>query len=242
MASCDVQTLITDGKCFSGACLTPDQQRIALLQLLCQISEAGGGGGGGVTSAIAGDGISVDQATGAVTITNTGVLSLLAGAGISVDQATGTVTIANTGVTSIIAGSGISVDAATGDVTVTNTGPSASSTTTFTNKRITQRVATLTDAATVTPDVDSFDGGFLATLSQNSTIANPAGTPTNFQQYVLRIKSTSSRTLTWGSQFRGSTDVALPTVTSGGSLTDYLGFQWNSADSKWDMVGKIFGF
>jgi hypothetical protein len=32
----------------------------------------GGGGGGGVTSIIAGDGISVDQPTGAVTITNTG--------------------------------------------------------------------------------------------------------------------------------------------------------------------------
>ena len=34
--------------------------------------EGGGGGGGGVTSIIAGEGISVDQPTGAVTITNTG--------------------------------------------------------------------------------------------------------------------------------------------------------------------------
>lgn len=41
---CDVQTLITDGKCFSGACLTPDQQRIAQLQLLCDIKDAFAGG------------------------------------------------------------------------------------------------------------------------------------------------------------------------------------------------------
>lgn len=45
MANCDPQTLITDGKCFSGACLTPDQQDIARLQLLCEIAAGGGGGG-----------------------------------------------------------------------------------------------------------------------------------------------------------------------------------------------------
>lgn len=73
MATCDPQTLITDGKCFSLSCLTPDQQRIARLQLLCEIKDAlSGGGGGGVTSIIAGSGISVDQATGDVTVTATG--------------------------------------------------------------------------------------------------------------------------------------------------------------------------
>ena len=76
----------------------------------------------GVASAIAGTGISVSAATGAVTITNTGVTSNVAGAGISVSGATGAVTIANTGVLSIVAGSGISVSGATGNVTVTATG------------------------------------------------------------------------------------------------------------------------
>lgn len=68
--TCDVQQLLIDGKCYSLACLSPGQQRIVLLQLLCEIAN-GGGGGGGVTSIIAGAGISVDAATGAVTITNT---------------------------------------------------------------------------------------------------------------------------------------------------------------------------
>ena len=62
---CDPQTLITDGKCFSGNCLTLDQQRIARLQLLCEIVN---NATGGVTSITAGAGITVDAATGDVTI------------------------------------------------------------------------------------------------------------------------------------------------------------------------------
>jgi hypothetical protein len=103
-------------------------------------------------------------------------------------------------------------------------------------------VATLTDAATVTPDVDSYDGGKLTSLSQATTFANPTGTPTAFQRYVLRVKSSSVRAISFGTQYRGSLDLALPTSTSGGSLTDYLVFQYNSDDTKWDLVGKNFGF
>ena len=61
-----------------------------------------GGGGGGVTDIQAGSGISVNQNTGSVTITNTGgggggVTDIQAGPGISVNQTTGSVTITNTG-------------------------------------------------------------------------------------------------------------------------------------------------
>ena len=117
MSTCDVQQLLTDGKCFSNACLTPGQQRIALLQLLCEIANSAGGGG--VTSIIAGAGISVDAATGDVTITNTGVLSAIAGTGIGVSGASGNVTFTNTGVTSLVAGNGITISGGTGAVTVT---------------------------------------------------------------------------------------------------------------------------
>lgn len=113
---------------------------------------------------------------------------------------------------------------------------------TLTNKRITKRVATLTDAATVTPDVDSFDGGKLTSLSQTTVFANPTGTPTAFQQYMLRVKSTSAQAISFGSQYRGGTDIALPTTTSGSSKTDYYGFQYNSDDTKWDLVAAARGF
>ncbi len=52
-----------------------DSQTV-LLRKICdntaQLVDGGGGGGGGVTSIIAGAGISVDQATGAVTVSATG--------------------------------------------------------------------------------------------------------------------------------------------------------------------------
>ena len=54
-------------------------------------------------------------------LTNTGVTSNVAGTGISVSGATGAVTIGNTGVTSIVAGINISVSGATGAVTVNST-------------------------------------------------------------------------------------------------------------------------
>lgn len=50
----------------------------------------------GVGSAIAGTGIGVSAATGAVTISNAGVLSIVAGAGINVSGATGNVTVSAT--------------------------------------------------------------------------------------------------------------------------------------------------
>lgn len=113
---------------------------------------------------------------------------------------------------------------------------------TFTNKRITKRIATLTDAATVTIDTDNFDGGELLTLSQATTFANPTGTPTDFQHYILRIKSTVSRALTYGTKFRGGGSLALPASTTGGGLTDYLGFQYNAADDKWDLLARSLGY
>jgi hypothetical protein len=54
----------------------------------------------GVSAAVAGDGITVSGATGAVTITNAGVTRAVAGTGINVNANTGTVTITNIGVQS----------------------------------------------------------------------------------------------------------------------------------------------
>jgi hypothetical protein len=89
----------------------------------------------GVSAAVAGTGISVSGATGAVTITNTGVTRAVAGTGISVSGATGSVTITNIGVQSFNGNTGavqgvsaavgstyLTVSGSTGSVTFTNTG------------------------------------------------------------------------------------------------------------------------
>jgi hypothetical protein len=73
----------------------------------------------GVTALTTSSGLSTNtSATGAVSVTNTGVTSNVAGTGISVSGATGAVTITNSGVTSAVAGTGITVSGATGAVTV----------------------------------------------------------------------------------------------------------------------------
>ena len=73
----------------------------------------------GVSSlTVDGDGLLVNQSTGAVEIKNTGVTELLAGTGISVSSSFGSITINNTGITSLSAGTGISVSGST----ITNTG------------------------------------------------------------------------------------------------------------------------
>lgn len=103
-------------------------------------------------------------------------------------------------------------------------------------------IATLTDAATVTPVVTGYGGGILTTLSQATQFLNPTGSPIEGQTYTIRIKSTTTRALTYDTQYRGSSDLALPSATTGSSKTDYLIFSWNVADSKWDLLGKTFGF
>jgi len=95
-------------------------------------------------------------------------------------------------------------------------------------------ITTLTDAATVTPNVDTTTIGILNSLSQNATIANPTGTPVNYQELVLRITSASIRRIVWGSAYAG----LLPNTTSGGGIEDYFYFRFNSLDNKFDLVSS----
>lgn len=115
---------------------------------------------------------------------------------------------------------------------------------TFTNKRNTWRVVSLADGASITPNVDTSDEvthvntQALGTLTVNA----PTGTPTDGQRLVMRIKSTEAHTLSFNAIYRGSTDLALPGVLSGGGLTDYLAWIYHSADSKWDLAALVKGF
>lgn len=105
-----------------------------------------------------------------------------------------------------------------------------------------ERVEQLVDAATVTPDAGLYNRGFLATLSQATFFANPVGAPGNFQQYIIRVTSATSQTVTFGAQYRGAAGNVLPTATSGSGLYDYWGFFWNAGSSTWDLLAKSEGF
>lgn len=95
----------------------------------------------------------------------------------------------------------------------------------------------------VTPAVGTLDQFcYITSVSGALTINNATGTPANWQKLVIRIKSAASQTLSFGADYRGSTDLALPTATTGSSKTDYFMFAYNTADSKWDYMAKTMGF
>lgn len=108
---------------------------------------------------------------------------------------------------------------------------------TLTNKRITPRVQSVSDAATITPNADNDDCVDITAIAQGFTIANPSGTPVNFQRLVIRIKDNgTARAITWGNGYVAG-GVSLPTTTVLSKILN-LGFVYNTANSlnKWQLV------
>jgi hypothetical protein len=108
---------------------------------------------------------------------------------------------------------------------------------TLTNKRITSRVGTVASHATPTPTADDSDLYTVTAQAEAAAFAAPSGTPTNGQKLIIRIKdNATARALSWNAIYR-ALGVALPTTTTI-SKTLYVGFIYNSTDSKWDCVAK----
>jgi hypothetical protein len=106
------------------------------------------------------------------------------------------------------------------------------------------RVVAIADGTSVTIDADTTD---LATQANTQaagtlTINAPTGTLANGQKIMFRLTSTNAQTFSWNSVFAGSIDLTLPTVSSGGGKSDYLGFIYNSTAAKWQLLAKVFGF
>lgn len=73
-------------------------------------------------------------------------------------------------------------------------------------------------------------------LAQGLTIAAPTGAFAQGSKLLIRIKDDgTARALTWNAIFRAGTDVPLPTTTVI-SKTMYVGFIYNSTDTKWDCI------
>ena len=128
---------------------------------------------------------------------------------------------------------GISYRSCTKDTISTVT---ATSTTTFTNKRITARVDSTTSSTTPTINTDNIDTYKLTAqaLDITSFTTNLSGTPTDDQILHIVVTATGSHTVTFGSKFEAST-VALPTTIST-TRSDWY-FVWNTATSKWRIGG-----
>ena len=114
---------------------------------------------------------------------------------------------------------------------------------TLTNKRLTKKVTTASDATSITPNSDTADITYQLNTQATGTLTinADAGTPTNGQAWMLKIKSTNVQTFSWNSIFIGGT-VALPTATTGGSKIDYFTFIYDSVVPKWNYTGTATNF
>ena len=103
------------------------------------------------------------------------------------------------------------------------------------NTIVNPSVQETTSTATFTINGDQETMGVLTAMATNTTIAAPTGTPVQGQKLILRFKDDGTpRTLTWDVIFR-AIGVTLPTTTTSNKLL-YLGFVYNSTDTKWDCV------
>lgn len=106
------------------------------------------------------------------------------------------------------------------------------------------RVASFATATSITINSDTTDMAIMTNTQAAGafTINAPTGTPLDGQKLMFRLKSTNVQTFSWNAIFTGSTDLALPTASSGATLTDYFGFIYNSSAAKWQVVARNFGF
>jgi hypothetical protein len=92
--------------------------------------------------------------------------------------------------------------------------------------------------SSITPNAALFDNYMINALGASGTINAPTGTPVDGQRLLIRIKDDGTIR---GLAFSGATGAyravgtTLPTSTAANKVT-YVGCQYNSADSFWDVV------
>ena len=100
---------------------------------------------------------------------------------------------------------------------------------------ITPRVQSVVDAATITPNSATDDAVNITAIAQNFTLANPSGTPVNFQRLSIRIKDNGvPRVISYGGAYI-SLGVTLPIITVATKILT-LGFIYDTTSSSWGLV------
>ena len=109
-----------------------------------------------------------------------------------------------------------------------------SDTQTITNKRNQPRVSSAASGH-ISPSVATADIYIRTAQAAALTINNPIGGPTQGERLLFRLEDNGvARAITFGAQYR-ALEFALPVTTVAGKLL-YMGFIFNSTDTKWDML------
>jgi hypothetical protein len=99
--------------------------------------------------------------------------------------------------------------------------------------KVAVRSVDTTSTATPTPNCDLIDQYDLTALGAATAFGAPTGTPVNGQKLIIRLHDDgTARALTWNAAYRSRGATLLTTTTPG--VTNYLGFIYNSVESKWD--------
>ena len=106
---------------------------------------------------------------------------------------------------------------------------------------IESRIVTLSSSSNLTAINSATTDIGIITLSESTTFQNPTGTPFDGQLLQIRITSSTSRAIAFGSDYQAASGLSLPNATTGGGAEDYIAFRWNSTDSKWDLIGTTIG-
>ena len=79
---------------------------------------------------------------------------------------------------------------------------------------------------------------YLTALAGAAEFAAPSGTPVNGNTLLIRIKDDgTARAITWNAIYKGFSQTLPSTTILGKEM--YLGFIYNSASSKWDLISRV---
>ena len=169
---------------------------------------------------------------------------------------TAVVSYVNTGLNSLATGANANTAAylntyngnvRAGNVTATLYGNTVGTTATYSGSitaGVVPRTSTIADGTSLSFNIDTADL-FIHTNTQATgtlTVNAPTGTPLNGQKFIIRITTTSVQTFSWNAIYVGSTDLTLPSASTGSGKYDYMGFIYNSTAAKWHFIAKTFGY
>lgn len=104
------------------------------------------------------------------------------------------------------------------------------------------RVTSIASSATPTPSATTDDQYNITALAAAATFGVPTGAPYDGQKMMIRVKDNGTArvlafTVTAGG-YRAGTDLAFPSTTVVSKVL-YMGFVYNSLDTKWDLVAVL---
>lgn len=98
---------------------------------------------------------------------------------------------------------------------------------------------TVTNPASITPNITNFDNFAVIGQAQGLQIVAPSGALTDGRTIAIRVKDNgTARALAFDTIYRGSSELPLPAATIAGKVT-YMGFQYNADDAKWDLLAML---